>query len=86
MMPIFVYILCGITSLVCTVLLGRAWVKSRVRLLLWCSLCFLMLTMNNAFLFIDLVIVPNDDFTLWRSVSNLVGMSILVFGLIWDSN
>lgn len=85
-MALYVYVLCALTSLVCTLLLGRAWLKSKVRLLLWCSLCFLLLTVNNAFLFIDLVVFPAHDFTFWRSSSNLLGMLILVFGLIWDSN
>ncbi len=85
-MALYVYLLCAFTCLVCTTLLGRAWLKSKVRLLLWCSLCFLLLTVNNVFLFVDLVVIPTKDFTVWRSGSNLLGMSILVFGLIWDSN
>ncbi len=85
-MALYVYLLCGLTSLLCTLLLGRAWVKSQVRLLLWCSLCFLLLTANNAFLFIDLVVLPSVDFSPWRSGTNLLGMCILVFGLIWDSH
>ncbi len=85
-MALYVYLLCGLTSLICTGLLGKAWFKSRVRLLLWCTLCFLLLTVNNVFLFIDLVVFPTVDFTAWRSGSNLLGMCILVFGLIWDSH
>jgi hypothetical protein len=76
---LYVYTLCSLTSLFCTLVVGRAWYRTKVRLLLWCSLCFLLLTVNNVFLFVDLVVLPAADYTIWRSVSNLIG-------LIWDSN
>jgi hypothetical protein len=85
-MALVVYLLCGFTGLACTAMTGRAWLKSRVRLLLWCSLCFLFLAINNVFLFFDLVIFPQEDYTVFRSTSNFIGLFILVFGLIWDSN
>jgi hypothetical protein len=44
------------------------------------------LAINNVFLFIDLVVLPGADFTIFRSTSNFVGLLILVIGLIWDSN
>jgi hypothetical protein len=53
-----VYLLSSLTSLTCTVLLLRGYLRSRVRLLLWSSLCFLGLTFSNVLLFIDLVVVP----------------------------
>lgn len=39
-MPAAVYILCGLTSVLCAVLLLRSYARKRVRLLLWSGLCF----------------------------------------------
>lgn len=81
----FVYALCAATSLLCAVLLLRGYRATRTRLLFWASLCFAGLTINNALLFVDLILLPNLDLFLWRSAAALVGMSVLLFGLIWDS-
>jgi hypothetical protein len=60
--------------------------RQRTRLLLWSSLCFVLLAVNNALLFIDLIIVPTGlDLSVWRSVTALAGVSVLLFGLIWES-
>ena len=80
-----VYVLCALTSVVCAGLLIRAYRATRVRLLLWGSLCFSGLALNNILLFVDLAVVPSVDLSLWRSGTALVAMSILLFGLIWES-
>jgi len=80
-----VYILCALTSCACAALLLRAWCRSRTRLLLWFGLCFVGLAANNILLFIDLVLVPELNMELWRNVSALLGLSLLIYGLIWDS-
>ena len=80
-----VYILSALTSIGCVALLLRAYLKNRVKLLLWSSLCFAGLAVNNIILFIDLVIVPEKDLSLWRNLSALIGMILLIYGLIWDS-
>jgi hypothetical protein len=84
-METVVYALCAITSLLCAVLLGRAYVAARVGLLLWTLLCFVGLALNNIVLFIDKVIVTDVDLSLWRSLPALAGVGALVFGLIWES-
>jgi hypothetical protein len=87
-----VYILCGATSLLCTLLLARGYRRTGARLLLWSAMCFLFLTLNNVLLFVDAVIYPETNiafagitFAVLRSVSALVGLSLLVVGLVWDS-
>lgn len=80
-----VYALCALTSIVCAALLFRGYRASRTRLLFWSSLCFALLAVNNVLLFVDIVVVPNADLQMWRSTAALVGMSILIFGLIWES-
>lgn len=80
----FVYLLCAATALACCVLLLRGYGTSRVRLLLWCGLCFLALTVENLILFIDLVIFPKQDLAEYHFVAAGVGVVVLLYGLIWE--
>ena len=80
-----VYVLCGLTSLLCAIMLMRGYARSRARLLLWSSLCFCGLTVNNILLFLDKVTFPQTDFSLWRTGSALIALLPLLYGLIWDS-
>lgn len=80
-----VYVLCAITSIVCTWLLVRSWRESRVRLLLWTALCFAGLAVNNIVLFLDKVVAPDTDLSSVRLLTGLAGLVILLFGLIWES-
>jgi uncharacterized membrane protein len=80
-----VYALCAATSTACAVLLLRAYRRQRTRLLLWSSLCFVLLAVNNGLLFVDLSVATAVDLSLWRSVTALTGVSVLLFGLIWES-
>jgi hypothetical protein len=80
-----VYALCALTSGLCAVLLGRAYRASRARLLLWSSLAFAGLTLNNLVLFIDLIVVPTVDLALYRGLLAAVSVMVLLLGLIWDS-
>jgi drug/metabolite transporter (DMT)-like permease len=81
-----IYLLCAATSLACAVLLLRAYRDSRVRLLFWSGLCFVGLTLNNVLLFIDLRVLPERDLFLLRSMPTLVGLLLLIYGLIWDTD
>ena len=80
-----VYILCGLTSVACAVLLLRGYRATRTRLLFWSSLCFAGLAINNLLLLIDLLVVPEIDLYLWRNLVGLASMMILLFGLVHDS-
>ena len=87
-LPNAIYILCALTSISCSVLLIRAYFQTRARLLLWSSLCFVGLMINNLLLFLDKVVWPETDLpalVIGRNLAALVGLSLLVFGLIWDS-
>ncbi len=85
-MAAVIYILCAATSLACAVLLLRAYGKSQVRLLFWSGLCFVGLALNNALLFIDLIVLPERDLLLLRSTPALIGVLLLIYGLIWDTD
>lgn len=80
-----VYILCGLTSLFCTVLLIRSFLRQRSRLLLWSSMCFVGLAANNTLLVIDLMIVPDIDLSAIRTSIAAAAMLMLLIGLIWES-
>jgi hypothetical protein len=80
-----VYILCALTALACAVLLLRGYSASGARLLLWSGLCFVGLTVNNALVFVDLYVVPDHNLLLARNLSALLAISLLLFGLVWDS-
>jgi hypothetical protein len=79
-----VYLLCAATSLLCAVLLARSYRQTRTRLLLWSTLCFAGMTINNALLVLDLVALPDLDLSFWRSASAFVALLLLVIGLIWE--
>lgn len=85
-MATFVYGLCALTSLLCALLLARGYRATRARLLLWSSLCFAGLALNNVLLFIDMRVVPSMDLSAWRSLPALAGLVILIYGLIWDAS
>ncbi len=85
-MPDAVYLLCALTSVACAVLLLRGWWRSHARFLLWSSLCFVALALNNILLFIDKVVFPTQvDLTIWRTVPAVIGLALLLYGLIWDT-
>jgi hypothetical protein len=71
-------------SVACAALLVRSYRATRVRLLLWSSLCFAGLALNNVLLFVDRIIVPEVDLQLLRTSVALAAMYMLL-GLIWES-
>jgi len=81
----FVYILCTLTSVICAVLLFRAYRANRTALLFWSSICFIGLALNNALLIVDLYVVPDMDLFLLRTGVALAGVSALLYGLIFES-
>jgi len=84
-MAAVVYFLCALTSVACAALLVRSWRRSPVRLLMWVALGFVGLAVNNVILFVDRVLARDTDLQTLRDVSGLVAVSILLFGLIWES-
>jgi hypothetical protein len=80
-----VYTLCALTSFVCAVLLVQSWRRSRARILLWSSLCFVGLALNNLLLLVDLVLVPvTVDLSRPRAITAAAALALLVTGLIWE--
>jgi hypothetical protein len=79
-----VYVLCALTSVLCALLLVRSWQRSRARILLWSSLCFVGLAANNILLLMDLVFIPDLDLSIVRAATALGAVGVLVIGLIWE--
>ena len=84
-MAIIVYTLCALTSLTCAVMLGRGFAQSRSRLLFWSSAGFSFFALANILLCVDLLVFPSVNLILYRAIANLVGLLLMIFGLIWDT-
>ncbi len=82
--PTAVYLLCFATSSACAFLLARNYRRTRARLLLWSALCFTLLALNNLMVVLDLLLLPDTNFSLVRIFLSLAAVSVLLFGLTWD--
>ena len=81
------YLLAILTSLACTLLLFRGYLKTHLRILMWSALCFVCLTLNNVLLFIDIVLLPVEvDLRIFRHIAALTGMLFMIYGFIYDSD
>jgi hydrogenase/urease accessory protein HupE len=81
----YVYLLCALTSLLATVLLWKNFRKTGVRLLFWSSICFLGFTVNNILLFVDVIMLPDVDLAVARTLPAVLGLGALLFGFIWET-
>jgi hypothetical protein len=80
-----IYLLCGLTSLTCAVLLLRGFFATRARLLLWSGLCFICFFLNNVLLYVDLEVVGSAvDLSVLRAIPIVLGLLLLLYGLIWE--
>lgn len=85
-MASFVYLLGTFVSLLCAILLLRAYRTVRMKLLLWSGLCFVGLTISNALLCIDLILLPGSiDLYMARLGSAAAAMLLLLYGLVFES-
>jgi hypothetical protein len=84
-MAAVIYALCTLTALGCSVLLLRGYRSSRARLLLWSGLCFAGLALNNALVIVDELAIPLADLSPWRIGIGVASMSVLLYGLIFET-
>jgi hypothetical protein len=84
-MATIVYTVSAITSLACAALLLRGYLRSRQRLLLWSSLCFLGLAANNLILFVDKLVITDTDLSSLRAWSGFVAVVVLLYGLVTEA-
>jgi hypothetical protein len=79
------YLCCTLTSLFCAVLLLRRYRQNPTRLVLFCGLCFAALALENVVPFVDAIILPNVDLSIVRNGLGLLGPTILLAGIIGES-
>ena len=79
-----VYFLCFVSSALCFYLLLSAFQRRRERLLLWSSLCFSLLAINNFLVFVDIILLPQVDLLPLRQLTALGAVAVLLYGFIWE--
>ena len=79
-----VYLLCLAASGACAVLLVRSYARSRAKLLLWSAVCFVLLSLNNLLVVLDLLVLPQIDLVPLRHMASLAGLGALIYGFIWE--
>jgi len=84
LLPTLVYLLCFVTSLICAALLGRSYARTGARMLLWSALCFSLLALANLVVVLDMLVFHETDLRPIRLGLSLAGVSLLLFGFIWD--
>ena len=84
--PTLVYLLCFVTSVICAFLLGRTYVRTRARMLLWSAICFTLLALANLLVVFDLLVFVDRDLRPARLWLSLAAVGVLLFGFIWDQD
>lgn len=83
--PGLVYTLCLLASLLCAILLFRAWRRVNTRLLLWASISFGFFALNNLALVADLIIFPQIPLWPLRVTTQILALGTLLFGFVWET-
>jgi len=84
-MAAVVYLLCAITSLVCAIMLFRAFQRNKFRLLFWSCMGFTGFALNNILLFMDVVLFPDVTYIInFRTIPAVIGMLVMIYGLIME--
>ena len=81
-----IYLLCAATSLVAAGMLWRQYLRRRTPLLLWSSVGFVGLAINNVLVWVDLGLFTGVDLSLIRSAAAAIAIVVLVYGLIWEAS
>jgi fluoride ion exporter CrcB/FEX len=85
MLQLAVNILGTLTVGLCAVLLLRGYARVHKRMLLWCGLCFGGLTVSNALMIIDQVLLPDVNLFPYRLLVAACSMLAMLYGLIFES-
>ncbi len=81
-----IYGLCAVTAFGCAWLLLKSYFRSKSRLLLWSGLCFVGLALNNLLIVVDRITASALDLSTIRLVPALIGMTLLIYGLIFEND
>jgi hypothetical protein len=78
-------ILTLLTTILCAILLLRAFQNVRKRLLLWSGLCFVGLSAATLLRIADLRVFLATDLYSYRLSVTVISMALLLYGLVWES-
>ena len=78
------YLMCGLSSLVCALLLTTTYRRNKTRFLLFSSICFVGLAVSNILLCADLILFPHLDLLLIRHIVSMAAFFSLIWGFIWE--
>lgn len=81
-----IYTLCALTAAICSGALLGSWRRTGHRMLLWSGLCFIALTINNALLIIDTVVLLEDDLGMARLWTAFAAVCLLLYGLLFEES
>jgi hypothetical protein len=84
-LPGLVYLLGAAISLASGLLLLRGAAKQGGGLLLWSSVCFFGMAVNNILMYVNFVVFVNVNLDIWPHVASLVSVMILNVALIWHA-
>lgn len=79
-----IYTLCAVTAAICAGALLGSWRRTGHRILLWSGLCFIALTLNNAVLIVDVLVLADMDLGSVRLWIALVAVCLLLYGLLFE--
>lgn len=85
MMTLALDIFTLLTTVLCAILLLRAYQNVRRRLLLWSGLCFAGMSMSTLLRIADLRVFLSTDLYTYRLGVTAISMALLLYGLIWES-
>jgi hypothetical protein len=80
-----IYSICFLASACSAGLLLRAWHRNGDRHFAWIGACFGMLAINNLLAILHDLVLPDTDFFAYRSLVTFAGLSILIYGFIWEA-
>ena len=79
--------LAALTSVSCMALLFRGYARTASRLLFWSALSFVFFALNNALLFVDIIVLPTQvDLRVWRLLAALAGIACLLYAFVWEAD
>ena len=82
--PGVVYLLCLATSVICALLLERAWRRTRTRFLMWCAVAFGLLALNNLFVVADMILFRDIDLWAARQTAGFAAVAVLLYAFVWE--
>ena len=85
LLPSAVYFLCCLASLVALWLVYRSYRVAPTRFMLWSTLAFVALAVNNVLLFVDVVLLPDISLLPLRHAVALIAAGLLLYGFIWEA-